>query len=111
VAAENHQRLSLAVDARNVPALKLYYRQGMTRVTSKLAFMRDLRKNFSATVDPRHAAQPARARGAKVLLLSCEKRHFWLEKACFNASMQALTGRDGEEIVPTVPITLCNTRG
>ena len=47
VAAENHQRLSLAVDSRNVPALKLYYRHGMTRVTSKLAFMRDLRKNFS----------------------------------------------------------------
>src|SRR5438128_1016824 len=47
VSAENHQRLSLAVDARNVPALKLYYRHGMTRVTSKMAFMRDLRKNFS----------------------------------------------------------------
>jgi hypothetical protein len=36
-------RLCLAVDALNVPALKLYYRQGMQRVGSKLALMRDLR--------------------------------------------------------------------
>jgi mycothiol synthase len=43
VAAYGYQRLTLAVDARNVPALKLYYRQGMNRVASKLALMRDLR--------------------------------------------------------------------
>ena len=42
VAAEKHQRLSLAVDANNVPALKLYYRHGMNRVATKLALMRDL---------------------------------------------------------------------
>ena len=36
-------RLCLAVDALNVPALKLYYRHGMQRVGSKLALMRDLR--------------------------------------------------------------------
>ena len=44
VAMEKHKRLSLAVDAKNVPALKLYYRQGMNRIASKLAMMRDLRK-------------------------------------------------------------------
>ena len=43
VAATKHQRLSLAVDERNVPALKLYYRNGMNRIASKLALMRDLR--------------------------------------------------------------------
>lgn len=42
VAAEQHQRLSLAVDGRNTPALKLYYRHGMNRVASKLAMMREL---------------------------------------------------------------------
>lgn len=43
VTAYGYQRLTLAVDARNVPALKLYYRQGMNRVASKIALMRDLR--------------------------------------------------------------------
>jgi ribosomal protein S18 acetylase RimI-like enzyme len=38
-------RLCLAVDALNVPALKLYYRHGMQRVGSKLALMRDLRRD------------------------------------------------------------------
>lgn len=36
-------RLTLAVDSRNKPALKLYYRHGMGRAGSKLAMMRDLR--------------------------------------------------------------------
>jgi ribosomal protein S18 acetylase RimI-like enzyme len=35
--------LSLAVDARNAPALNLYYRHGLQRVGSKLALMKDLR--------------------------------------------------------------------
>jgi ribosomal protein S18 acetylase RimI-like enzyme len=35
--------LSLAVDARNAPALKLYYRSGMSRVTTRVALLRDLR--------------------------------------------------------------------
>jgi mycothiol synthase len=48
VAATKHQRLSLAVDERNVPALKLYYRHGMNRITSKLALMRDLRRGPGA---------------------------------------------------------------
>lgn len=37
------RRLSLAVDANNLPALKLYRRHGMSRVCSRLALMRDLR--------------------------------------------------------------------
>jgi ribosomal protein S18 acetylase RimI-like enzyme len=36
-------RLTLAVDSLNEPALKLYYRHGMQRVTSKIALMRELR--------------------------------------------------------------------
>jgi GNAT superfamily N-acetyltransferase len=43
VAREKERRLSLAVDSRNVPALKLYYRHGMSRVASKIALMKDLR--------------------------------------------------------------------
>ncbi len=35
--------LSLAVDAKNAPALKLYYRAGMSRVCSRVAMLRDLR--------------------------------------------------------------------
>ena len=35
--------LSLAVDSRNAPALKLYYRSGMSRVCSRIALLRDLR--------------------------------------------------------------------
>lgn len=42
VAAVEHERLSLAVDALNAPALRLYYRHGMQRVASKLAMMRQL---------------------------------------------------------------------
>jgi ribosomal protein S18 acetylase RimI-like enzyme len=45
VIAEKFSRLTLAVDARNVPALKLYYRHGMDRLTSRLALIRDLRKS------------------------------------------------------------------
>ena len=46
VAAVGRNRLSLAVDSKNEPALKLYYRHGMKRVTSKLAMMKDLREGF-----------------------------------------------------------------
>jgi ribosomal protein S18 acetylase RimI-like enzyme len=35
--------LSLAVDARNAPALRLYHRHGMRRVGSRVALVRDLR--------------------------------------------------------------------
>ncbi|QOV90543.1 GNAT family N-acetyltransferase [Humisphaera borealis] len=43
VIEQGMSRLTLAVDARNVPALKLYYKHGMARAGSKLALMRDLR--------------------------------------------------------------------
>jgi ribosomal protein S18 acetylase RimI-like enzyme len=45
VSARNQPRLCLAVDSKNTPALKLYYRHGMHRIASKLALLRDLRKN------------------------------------------------------------------
>lgn len=41
--ARGLQRLSLAVDSANVPALRLYYGHGMYRICSKIAMMRDLR--------------------------------------------------------------------
>ena len=41
-AAAGLSRLSLAVDAQNAPALKLYYRHGLRHVASKLALMRVL---------------------------------------------------------------------
>ncbi len=49
VARIERARLTLAVDSANVPALKLYYRQGMQQVASKVAMMRDLRVNPSFT--------------------------------------------------------------
>jgi ribosomal protein S18 acetylase RimI-like enzyme len=42
---QNHgRRLSLAVDASNAPALKLYFRFGMRQVATRWAMIRDLRK-------------------------------------------------------------------
>jgi ribosomal protein S18 acetylase RimI-like enzyme len=38
-------RLTLAVDAANPPALKLYYRHGMRRICGKVAMMKDLRSD------------------------------------------------------------------
>ncbi|MGA2440407.1 MAG: GNAT family N-acetyltransferase [Tepidisphaeraceae bacterium] len=40
---EHKRRLSLAVDSRNAPALKLYYRFGMQQVATRWAMIRDLR--------------------------------------------------------------------
>jgi ribosomal protein S18 acetylase RimI-like enzyme len=40
---EHRRRLSLAVDSRNAPALKLYYRFGMQQVATRWAMIRDLR--------------------------------------------------------------------
>ena len=42
VSEKKLDKLSLAVDAANEPALKLYYRHGMKQVTSKVALMRAL---------------------------------------------------------------------
>lgn len=38
-------RLTLAVDAENVPAQRLYFKHGMRKMCSKLAYMLDLREN------------------------------------------------------------------
>ena len=43
VAADNRGILSLAVDAANTPALRLYYRHGLSRVGHRVALVRDLR--------------------------------------------------------------------
>jgi mycothiol synthase len=43
--ASKHGRLSLAVDAGNVPALKLYWRHGMQVIGRKQALLRDLRQS------------------------------------------------------------------
>ena len=40
---QRRRRLSLAVDSRNAPALKLYYRFGMQQVATRRAMIRDLR--------------------------------------------------------------------
>jgi ribosomal protein S18 acetylase RimI-like enzyme len=45
VSGKKLDKLSLAVDAINQPALKLYYRHGMKQVTTKVAMMRTLGVN------------------------------------------------------------------
>ena len=56
-------RLSLAVDAKNAPALRLYYRHGLIRSGSRLAMMRDLRPPAVAALPmfdaPAASAEPA----------------------------------------------------
>lgn len=42
VANRQRKELSLAVDSKNVPALRLYYRHGLKRIGSRLALVRDL---------------------------------------------------------------------
>jgi mycothiol synthase len=51
VCARKVTKLSLAVDAANAPALKLYYRHGMKQMTRKLALIR----NLSAECKPQSA--------------------------------------------------------
>jgi len=47
------QRLTVAVDARNAPALKLYFRHGLGHIGSKTALLRDLRvKTQNDSVQP-----------------------------------------------------------
>ncbi|MGE5607657.1 MAG: GNAT family N-acetyltransferase [Bacillota bacterium] len=43
VSVSRYARLSLAVDAGNLPALKLYWRHGLQAIARKFALMRDLR--------------------------------------------------------------------
>jgi ribosomal protein S18 acetylase RimI-like enzyme len=42
-ARDGKSELTLAVDSRNVPAMKLYFRHGMKRVGSRTAMIQDLR--------------------------------------------------------------------
>jgi ribosomal protein S18 acetylase RimI-like enzyme len=42
-ADDQRRRISLAVDSRNAPALRLYYRFGMQQVATRWAMIRDLR--------------------------------------------------------------------
>lgn len=55
-AAQGVSRLTLAVDAGNAPALKLYYRHGMQRVGMKVALMRELSANPVVFSQPTDAA-------------------------------------------------------
>jgi ribosomal protein S18 acetylase RimI-like enzyme len=55
-AADGRENLSLAVDSRNQPALRLYYRHGLRRIGSRVALLRLLNKNFSR---PRISTSPA----------------------------------------------------
>jgi GNAT superfamily N-acetyltransferase len=61
-AADRLPKLSLAVDADNAPALKLYYRHGLQRVGSKVALIRELRArpipSDAARADPSPASSP-----------------------------------------------------
>lgn len=43
VAQSGRRELTLAVDAQNAPALKLYFRHGMQRLMTRVAMLRDLR--------------------------------------------------------------------
>jgi len=51
----NGRQLTLAVDSRNTPALKLYHRHGMTENCSRIALLRDLRD-----LPSRHIEDPPR---------------------------------------------------
>ena len=59
VSRQNRSELTLAVDSRNAPALKLYHRHGLKRIGSRAALIRDLRTD---PPDPQpiaqHVAQP-----------------------------------------------------
>jgi ribosomal protein S18 acetylase RimI-like enzyme len=45
IVADQKRRFSLAVDSRNEPALRLYYRLGMQQVATRWAMIRDLRSS------------------------------------------------------------------
>jgi len=46
ILADQKRRFSLAVDSRNEPALRLYYRFGMQHVATRWAMIRDLRSTI-----------------------------------------------------------------
>lgn len=49
---DGKSHFSLAVDARNVPALKLYYRNGLSRVGSRVAMIRELSPGTKEKLHP-----------------------------------------------------------
>jgi len=53
---ESRRHLSLAVDSRNQPALKLYYRHGLARVGARVAMIRDLRASPPGVSPPASTA-------------------------------------------------------
>ncbi|MCY2954262.1 MAG: GNAT family N-acetyltransferase [Planctomycetota bacterium] len=63
VSALHHTRLSLAVDANNLPALRLYWRHGLQAIGKKTALLRDLRIPTvtlgPALQQPTSAAEPS----------------------------------------------------
>jgi ribosomal protein S18 acetylase RimI-like enzyme len=52
VTLQHRTELSLAVDSRNLPAMRLYYRHGLKRVGSRLAMVRDLRSLSTPDLQP-----------------------------------------------------------
>jgi mycothiol synthase len=50
--AEGRENLSLAVDSRNQPALRLYYRHGLRRIGSRIAMIRELRVGWALPTEP-----------------------------------------------------------
>jgi mycothiol synthase len=44
IVADQRRSLTLAVDSKNEPALKLYFRHGMQRIAARVAMIQDLRK-------------------------------------------------------------------
>ena len=61
---DGRENLSLAVDSRNQPALRLYFRHGMRRIGSRVALIRDLR-SFSAGIFPMHSQSHSQDAGAR----------------------------------------------
>jgi ribosomal protein S18 acetylase RimI-like enzyme len=57
---DGRENLSLAVDSRNQPALRLYYRHGMRRIGSRIALIRDLRAGSPPTTEPVGNAHPTK---------------------------------------------------
>ena len=58
VPAAGRSRLTLAVDAINAPAMRLYYRHGLQRVGARTAMMRELRPRGQAGVATATASSP-----------------------------------------------------
>jgi ribosomal protein S18 acetylase RimI-like enzyme len=46
---DGRESISLAVDSRNQPALRLYYRHGMRRIGSRVALLRDLQRGVQGS--------------------------------------------------------------